>query len=178
MFSWQSTTKRLFLRPSSNFLDFFFHFVYFDFLISFYLFVLNLVNVITTPSRTNGQSWRQVCIESINLGDTRYTRTHAQDTAQHTRRHVRAEGVVALRQGRWRCFTSLLYFTQGAKMGRRKQSGTRDSRQCFYGRRSWRDRFATAALKSLNGMNIKFKICVFSAAFNFSDHSKIKARYL
>lgn len=33
----------------------------------------------------------------MNLGDTRYTQTHAQDTAQHTFRHVRAEGAVALR---------------------------------------------------------------------------------
>lgn len=71
------------------------------------------------------------------LSDTRYTRTHAQDIAQHTCRHVRlsvslVHGAVkaALFFSRLRdWFTSLLYFTQGAKMGRRKQSRTCDSQQ-------------------------------------------------
>lgn len=121
--------KKIVFKTKLKFSRFFF--VCFPYFLIFLFIGLNLVNVITTPSRTYGQSWRKsVCIASINLGDTRYTRTHAQDTAQHTCRHVRAEGVVALLQPR-DCFTSLLYFTQGAKMGRRKQSGTRDSRQCF-----------------------------------------------
>lgn len=176
MFSWQSTTKRLSLRPSSNFLDFFF--VCFPYFLIFLFIVLNLVNVITTPSRTYGQSWRQsVCIASINLGDTRYTRTHAQDTAQHTCRHVRAEGVAALLQAEGLLHLPSVFYS-GCQNGEEETERDTWFTAVLSGRGSGTDRFATAALKSLNWMNIKFKICVFSATFNFRDHSEIKPWYL
>lgn len=71
-----------------------------------------------------------VCIASINVGDTRYTQTHAQDTAQHTCRHVKAEGVIALLEAEGLLHLPSVFYS-GCQMGRRKQSGTRDSRQCF-----------------------------------------------
>lgn len=132
------------------------------------------------PSRTKRAKLETVCIASVNLGDARYTRTHAQDTAQHTRRHVRAEGgVVALRRGRGAASPPFCIFTQGAKMGRRKQSGTRDSRQCFYGRRSWTDGFRRCGTRvfKLNEYQV-LKSVSSRQRSTLRGHGEIKPQYL
>lgn len=176
MFSWQSTTKRLSLRPSSNFLDFFW-FVFLISLFSYLLFQIWWMWSQLLVGRMGKVGDKSVCIASINLGDTRYTRTHAQDTAQHTCRHVRAEGVVALLQAEGLLHLPSVFYS-GCQNGEEETERDTWFMAVLSGRGSGTDRFATAALKSLNWMNIKFKICVFSATFNFRDHSEIKPWYL
>lgn len=91
------------------------------------------------------------------LGDTRYARTHAQDTAHTQTRQSRRRRCSST--GRGAASPPFCILLRVPNWGGGNRAG-----HVIHGSRLWTDRFATAALKSLNWMNIEFKICVFSAA--------------
>ena len=125
-----------FFRPSSNFLELLLFFSFFF----FFKIHLDSISVLPTSNRTK---WTRletivtVCIASINI---KWHTEHTDTCTRHSTAHMQTcQGVSFIRTLSMKAallfdrlrdwFTSLLYFTQGAKMGRRKQSRTRDSQQ-------------------------------------------------
>lgn len=133
MFSWQSMMTTLFFRPSCTFLDLSLRFLFCRY------HYLDPFSVIPTSDRTNGHGGRPLRLFCRVLSMSRCARTHAQDAAQHTCRHVQSVGFIQAKASSLSCrprdwFTSLLYFTQGAKMGRRKRSRTHSGETIWGGR--------------------------------------------
>lgn len=94
-------TTRLFFRPSCTFLDLSLRFWFYC------CHYLDPFSVIPTSDRTNGHSGRPLRLYCGVSSTSGWARTHAQDAAQHTWRHVESvgffwtlsgEGIIALLQ--------------------------------------------------------------------------------